>query len=71
MVYVVIGVDFDGYKDILGMWVGEGDGELVKFWLVVFIDLCNCGVKDIFFLVCDGFKGLFDSVFVVFLLVMV
>ena len=61
-VYAAIGVDLDGHKDILGMWVGDGDGESAKFWLAVLTDLKNRGVKDIFFLVCDGLKGLPDSV---------
>lgn len=61
-VYAAIGVDLDGHKDILGMWAGEGDGESAKFWLAVLTDLRNRGVKDIFFLVCDGLKGLPDSV---------
>jgi len=61
-VYAAIGVDLDGHKDILGMWAGDGDGESAKFWLAVLTDLKNRGVKDIFFLVCDGLKGLPDSV---------
>lgn len=61
-VYAAIGVDLDGHKDILGMWVGDGDGESAKFWLAVLTDMKNRGVKDIFFVVCDGLKGLPDSV---------
>ena len=65
-VYAAIGVDLDGHKDILGMWAGDGDGESAKFWLAVLTELRNRGVKDIFFLVCDGLKGLPDSVNAVF-----
>lgn len=65
-IYAAIGVDLDGNKDILGMWAGDGDGESAKFWLAVLTDLKNRGVKDIFFLVCDGLKGLPDSVSAVF-----
>lgn len=61
-IYAAIGVDLDGNKDILGMWAGDGDGESSKFWLAVLTDLRNRGVKDIFFVVCDGLKGLPDSV---------
>jgi putative transposase len=61
-IYAAIGVDLDGHKDILGMWAGDGDGESAKFWLAVLTELRNRGVKDIFFLVCDGLKGLPDSV---------
>jgi transposase-like protein len=65
-VYAAIGVDLDGHKDILGMWAGDGDGESAKFWLAVLTELKNRGVKDVFFVVCDGLKGLPDSVSAVF-----
>lgn len=65
-VYAAIGVDLDGHKDILGMWAGDGDGESAKFWLAVLTELKNRGVKDVFFVVCDGLKGLPDSVNTVF-----
>jgi putative transposase len=61
-VYAAIGVDLDGHKDILGMWAGDGDGESAKFWMAVLTELRNRGVKDVFFVVCDGLKGLPDSV---------
>ncbi len=61
-VYAAIGVDLDGHKDILGMWAGDGDGESAKFWMAVLTELKNRGVKDVFFVVCDGLKGLPDSV---------
>ena len=60
--YAAIGVDLDGHKDILGMWAGDGDGESAKYWLAVLTELRNRGVKDVFFIVCDGLKGLPDSV---------
>ncbi len=65
-VYAAIGVDLDGHKDILGMWAGDGDGESAKFWLAVLTELKNRGVHDVFFVVCDGLKGLPDSVSAVF-----
>ncbi|MFI5951852.1 IS256 family transposase [Micromonospora chalcea] len=55
--YAAIGVTLDGEKDILGLWAGAG-GEGAKFWMSVLTDLRNRGVKDVFFLVCDGLKGL-------------
>jgi transposase-like protein len=61
-VYAAIGVDLDGHKDVLGMWAGDGDGESAKFWLAVLTELRNRGVKDVFFVVCDGLKGLPESV---------
>ncbi|MGB2979159.1 MAG: IS256 family transposase, partial [Propionicimonas sp.] len=61
--YAAIGVDLDGHKDILGIWAGgNGDGESAKFWLNVLTELRNRGVRDVFFIVCDGLKGLPDSV---------
>jgi putative transposase len=65
-IYAAIGVDLDGHKDILGMWAGDGDGESAKFWLQVLSELKNRGVRDVFFVVCDGLKGLPDSVNAVF-----
>ena len=56
-VYAAIGVTVDGRKDVLGLWVGSG-GEGAKFWMGVLTDLRNRGVRDVFFLVCDGLKGL-------------
>jgi transposase-like protein len=70
-VYAAIGVDLDGHKDILGMWAGDGDGESAKFWLAVLTELKNRGVRDVFFVVCDGLKGLPDSVNAVFPLAIV
>ena len=61
-VYAAIGVDLEGHRDILGMWFGDGGGESAKFWMVVLTELRNRGVADVFFLVCDGLKGLPDSV---------
>jgi len=55
--YAAIGVTLDGDRDILGLWAGPG-GEGAKFWMSVLTDLRNRGVKDTFFVVCDGLKGL-------------
>jgi transposase-like protein len=55
--YAAIGVTVEGRKDVLGLWAGTG-GEGAKFWMSVLVDLKNRGVKDVFFLVCDGLKGL-------------
>ncbi len=56
-VYAAIGVTLAGEKDILGLWAGTG-GEGAKFWMSVLTDLRNRGVRDVFFVVCDGLKGL-------------
>jgi len=56
-IYAAIGVTLGGEKDILGLWAGTG-GEGAKFWMSVLLDMKNRGVRDVFFLVCDGLKGL-------------
>jgi putative transposase len=56
-VYAAIGVTLGGEKDILGLWAGTG-GEGAKFWMAVLTDIRNRGVRDVFFVVCDGLKGL-------------
>jgi putative transposase len=55
--YAAIGVTLAGDRDILGLWAGSG-GEGAKFWMSVLTDLRNRGIKDVFFVVCDGLKGL-------------
>jgi len=54
--YSCLGVDLEGRKDILGVWVGESEGT--RFWLQVFTELKNRGVDDIFIACMDGLKGL-------------
>lgn len=62
-IYAAIGVDLDGNRDVLGLWAGQhGDGESARFWLQVLTELKNRGITDVFFLVCDGLKGLPNSV---------
>jgi transposase-like protein len=56
-VYAAIGVTLAGEKDVLGLWAGQG-GEGAKFWMSVLTDLRNRGIRDVFFVVCDGLKGL-------------
>jgi transposase-like protein len=55
--YAAIGVTLAGERDILGLWAGSG-GEGAKFWMAVLTDLRNRGVREVFFVVCDGLKGL-------------
>ena len=55
--YAAIGVTLAGERDILGLWAGTS-GEGAKFWMSVLTDLRNRGIKDVFFVVCDGLKGL-------------
>lgn len=55
-VYIAIGIDLDGKKDVLGMWVGEN--ESAKFWAGVLNGLRNLGVEDIFIACTDNLTGL-------------
>ena len=56
-VYVVMGVDVEGHRDVFGHWVGDG-GESANFWLSVIADLQSRGVKDILIACMDGLLGL-------------
>ena len=62
--YICMAIDMKGYKDILGIWVGEQEGA--KFWLSVCNDLRNRGVKDIIIACMDGLKGLPEAIKTVF-----
>ena len=54
-VYIAIGIDLDGHKDVLGMWVGEN--ESAKFWATVLNSLKNRGIEDIFIACTDNLTG--------------
>ena len=63
-IYIIIGVDSFGYKDILGMWINETESS--SFWTNVFEDLKERGVEDILYMSSDGiagFKGSLETVF--------
>lgn len=55
-VYVVLGYDTDGHKEILGLWIGESESK--HFWIEIFDNLKARGVEDVFFLCMDGVSGL-------------
>lgn len=59
-VYLVVGVQADGSKDVLGMWIAPTEGA--KFWLSVLTELRQRGVQDILVLCADGLKGLPEAV---------
>jgi putative transposase len=61
-VYVVMGINMDGERDVLGMFVGPTGGEGAKFWMGVLTEIRNRGVQDTFIVCCDGLKGLPDSI---------
>lgn len=64
-VYIVLGVDLEGHKDILGHWVGDG-GEGANFWLSVLTDLQTRGVQDVFIACVDGLNGFSEAIEAVF-----
>lgn len=61
-VYVAIGVDLDGHRDVLGLWLGPTGGEGAKQWATMLTELRNRGVADALIVCCDGLKGLPESI---------
>ena len=61
-IYVAMGINLDGDRDVLGMWVGPSGGEGAKFWMTTLTELRNRGVRDTFIVCCDGLKGLPDAI---------
>lgn len=59
-VYVILGINSDGYKDILGFYVGEN--ESAKYWLKILNDLKARGLRNILILCSDGLKGLPEAI---------
>lgn len=59
--YLGVGVDVEGRKHVLGVWLGDG-GEGAKFWLAVLTEIRNRGVEDVLIVCCDGLKGLPDAI---------
>ena len=58
--YVVLGVNMDGEKDVLGIWVGANESS--KFWLGVLNDLRNRGVKNVLVFCVDGLSGFKEAI---------
>ena len=56
-VYVVLGINLEGDKELIGLWIGEAETEGAKFWLRVLTELKNRGLKDILIACCDGLVG--------------
>jgi transposase-like protein len=61
-VYVAIGVNLDGERDVLGLWLGPTGGEGAKQWMTMLTELRNRGVADVLIVCCDGLKGLPDAI---------
>ena len=63
-VYLVLGVNLQGEKELLGIWIAQSEGA--KFWLQVITELKNRGVQDIFIACVDGLKGFPEAINAVF-----
>ncbi len=63
-VYLALGVNLEGKKDLLGLWISETEGA--KFWLGVLTELQNRGVQDVLIACVDGLKGFPDAINTVF-----
>jgi putative transposase len=61
-VYVAIGVNLDGERDVLGLWLGPTGGEGAKQWATMLTELRNRGLLDALIVCCDGLKGLPESI---------
>lgn len=55
-VYVILGYDINGIKDVLGVWIGESEGK--HYWMQIFDELKGRGVEDVLFISMDGVSGL-------------
>lgn len=64
VVYLALGIDIEGQKDLLGMWIAHNEGA--KFWLSVLTELKNRGIDDILIACIDGLKGFPDAIESVF-----
>jgi putative transposase len=58
--YVALGVNLEGHKELLGLWLGENEGA--KFWLGVMTDMKNRGLRDIFVACIDGLSGFAEAI---------
>jgi len=59
-IYLALGVNVEGHKELLGMWLSENEGA--KFWLGILTELQNRGLKDILIACVDGLKGFPDAI---------
>ncbi len=59
-IYLALGVNLEGHKELSGLWLSENEGA--KFWLNLLTELQNCGVEDILIACVDGLKGFPDAI---------
>jgi transposase-like protein len=60
--YLAVGVDLEGRKHVLGIWIGDSNSEGSKFWLKALSELKNRGTNDVLIVACDGLKGLPEAI---------
>ena len=63
-VYVILGYDLDGHKDILGVWIGDTEGK--HYWMQIFDEIKARGVEDVLFISMDGVSGLEEGAHAIF-----
>lgn len=63
-IYLALGVDMEGNKELLGMWIEETEGA--RFWMTVMSELCTRGLKDILIACVDGLKGFDEAIHAVY-----
>ena len=59
-VYIALGIDSSGHKDVLGLWISENEGS--KFWLGVFTEMKNRGLQDILIACTDNLSGMSEAI---------
>lgn len=59
-VHITVGVDTDGMRHVLGIWVQSHEGA--KFWAGVGVELANCGTQDMLIVPCDGLTGFLEAI---------
>jgi putative transposase len=57
-IYVAMGINLDGKREVLGLWAGPSGGEGAKQWMNMLTELRNRGIVDVCIVCCDGLKGL-------------
>ncbi len=65
-IYVMIGIDKTGHKEVIGIWIGENENESAIYWTSILEEIKDRGVKDILFISLDGLTGLTEAIETVF-----
>jgi putative transposase len=65
-VYVALALNAEGHKELLGLWIGDSQGEGARFWLSILTELKNRGLEDFLIAAVDGLKGFPDAIAAVY-----